>query len=87
MRHLHNDYFEVIVETGWPGALLLVWLIFAFVWLAVGSSKRNLTANGLLIGLACLFAHAAVDFNHQIPANALLFVAVAGMVVSREERE
>ncbi|MFB3105260.1 MAG: hypothetical protein ACE1ZA_10040, partial [Pseudomonadales bacterium] len=60
---------------------------FAFVWLAVRSSKRNLTATGLLIGLACLLAHAAVDFNHQIPANALLFVAVAGMVVSREERE
>ena len=87
MRHLHNDYFEVVVEAGWPGALLLVWLTFAFVWLAVRSSKRNLTATGLLIGLACLLAHAAVDFNHQIPANALLFVAAAGMVVSREESE
>ncbi len=87
MRHLHNDYFEVVVETGWFGALLLVGLTFAFVWLAVSSSKRNLTANGLLIGLACLFVHAAVDFNHQIPANALLFVAAAGMVVSREQPE
>ena len=87
MRHLHNDYFEVVVETGWPGALLLVWLTLAFAWLALRNSKRNLPTNGLLIGLACLFAHAAVDFNHQIPANALLFVAVAGMVVAREEPE
>ena len=85
MRHLHNDYLEVVVETGWPGALLLVWMIVAFAWLALGNSKRSLSANGLLIGLACLFVHAAVDFNHQIPANALLFVAAAGMIVSREE--
>jgi len=87
MRHLHNDYFEVIVETGWPGALLLVGLTFAFVWLAVRRSRGSLSAKGLLVGLACLFAHAAVDFNHQIPANALLFVAVAGIAISREERE
>jgi O-antigen ligase len=87
MRHLHNDYLEVVVETGWPGALLLVWLIGAFAWLALRNSKRSITAKGLLIGLACLFAHAAVDFNHQIPANALLFVAAAGMIVSREEPE
>ncbi len=87
MRHLHNDYLEVVVETGWPGALLLVWLIGAFAWLALGNAKRSLRTKGLLIGLACLFAHAAVDFNHQIPANALLFVAAAGMIVSREEPE
>jgi O-antigen ligase len=87
MRHLHNDYLEVIVETGWPGALLLVWMIVAFAWLAVSNTKRSLTARGLLVGLACLFVHAAVDFNHQIPANALLFVAAAGIMVAREEAE
>ena len=57
------------------------------MWIAVRSSKRSLASKGLLIGLACLFVHAVVDFNHQIPANALLFVAVAGMVISREEPE
>ncbi len=87
MRHLHNDYFEVVVETGWPGAFLVVWLIVAFVWLALGNQRRDLATKGLLIGLACLFAHAAVDFNHQIPANAMLFVAAAGMVASREDPE
>ena len=87
MRHLHNDYFEVVVETGWPGALLLIWMIGAFAWLAVSHSRRSLTSRGLLIGLACLFAHAAIDFNHQIPANALLFVVAGGMMVAREESE
>jgi len=87
MRHLHNDYFEIVVETGWTGAVLLAWLIVAFAWLALRNSKRSLTSNGLLIGLACLFVHALVDFNHQIPANALLFVAAAGIAVSREKSE
>ena len=29
-------------------------------------------------------AHAAVDFNHQIPANALLFVAVAALALNAD---
>jgi len=85
MRHLHNDYFEIAVETGWPGAILVVCLIVAFGWLVLRRSRRDLANKGLLIGLAGLFAHAAVDFNHQIPANALLFVAAAGLAVSRRE--
>ncbi len=40
-----------------------------------------------MIGVVCLFLHATVDFNHQIPANALLFVAAAGIVTAREDRE
>ncbi len=84
MAHLHNDYFEIVLETGWPGAGLLLWMLVAFVWLVVVRSKFGLRVKGLCIGLACLFAHAAVDFNHQIPANALLFVAAAGILVARE---
>ena len=87
LRELHNDYLEIVIESGWPGALLLIWLTFGFGWLALRRSKSNIPAMGLLIGLTCLFAHAAVDFNHQIPANGLLFVALAGMAVSRDEPE
>ncbi len=85
MAHLHNDYFEIVVETGWPGALLLLAMLACFARLAVINARRSLRARGLAIGLGCLFLHAAVDFNHQIPANALLFVAAAGILVARED--
>ncbi len=87
MKHLHNDYFEIAVEAGWIGAVLVAWMIVAFARLAWRGSERRLTAGGLLIGVVCLFLHATVDFNHQIPANALLFVAAAGIVTAREDRE
>jgi hypothetical protein len=35
-----------------------------------------------VLGLLALAVHEAVDFNLQIPANALLFVAIAAMAVS-----
>jgi O-antigen ligase len=82
MNHLHNDYFELALETGWPGAVLLVWLIGAFALAAWGRSRGRLTAYGLMIGLACLLLHALVDFNHQIPANALTFVTLAAIAVA-----
>ena len=39
----------------------------------------------LLLGLLALAVHALFDFNHQIPAYALLFVTIAAMAVSRVE--
>ena len=39
----------------------------------------------MLLGVAAMSVHAVADFNHQIPANALLFVILAGILVSRAE--
>jgi hypothetical protein len=40
---------------------------------------------GAALGLGALTLHALVEFNHQIPANALLFVATAAWASSRSE--
>ena len=82
MQHLHNDYLEVLLETGLPGAVLLVWLIGAFAVAAWSGSRGKVKAYGLMVGLSCLFLHALVDFNHQIPANALTFVILAAIAVA-----
>jgi len=46
---------------------------------------RDPEAIGLLIGLATISVHALFDFNHQIPANGLLFTILAAMAAARSE--
>jgi O-antigen ligase len=87
---LHNDYLQFLIEAGIVGGVLLAWLVVAF-W---ARTLRPLRAPGpmdfeyigLLLGLGSLSLHGLVDFNHQIPANALLFVAMAAIAVARVER-
>jgi O-antigen ligase len=88
---LHNDYYELLVEGGIIAGLLLLWLIWNYwsrvlrrrYWKLDGQMDPE--AIGLLIGLAALSIHALFDFNHQIPANGLLFIILAAMAVARSE--
>jgi hypothetical protein len=87
-EEMHNDYFEVVVAGGAVAVVLVAWLAGNFLRrvvrvlrLDVGSG-RTLPTLGLMLGLVALAAHEAVDFNLQIPANALLFVVLAAMCVS-----
>ncbi|HKQ61453.1 MAG TPA: O-antigen ligase family protein, partial [Candidatus Polarisedimenticolaceae bacterium] len=90
---LHNDYLQLLVEGGAVSGLLLLALLVPF-WARVGRLAlrrgprgRSLEAVGLVLGIASLSVHALWDFNHQIPANALLFVALAAIAVAKAERD
>jgi O-antigen ligase len=80
---LHNDYLEVLVAGGLVACVLVAWLAIAYairLTRAVGieaRAGRSLPALGLALGVASLAVHEIVDFNLQIPANALLFVVTA----------
>jgi len=86
----HNDYAEVVSEGGVVTGILVAWLAVAFAIHAVRRVRRSngaISASrlGLALGLASLCLHALVDFNHQIPANGLLFVSLAAMLVTVPE--
>ena len=80
--HAHNDYTQILVENGVIGALLVgslpVWALVLAV-LAL-SRRRDPLARGfafaVLMGVSALALHSTVDFNLQIPANALAFVVL-----------
>ncbi len=79
VNHAHNDYLELLVETGIAGFACGLWfLLTAYRGLMRKLRSWPETANGV-VGLACalgitgLMVHSALDFNLQIPANALLF--------------
>lgn len=87
-REFHNDYLELYVAGGAIAALLAAWLTVTYasrVWRVArldAESGRLLPTLGLILGLVALAVHEFVDFNLQIPANALLFVVMAAMCVS-----
>jgi hypothetical protein len=46
---------------------------------------RDLATIGLVLGLISLSVHAFFDFNHQVPANALLFTTLAAIAIAPNE--
>ncbi|HET9994277.1 MAG TPA: O-antigen ligase family protein [Candidatus Acidoferrum sp.] len=83
VNHTHNDYLEVLAETGLIGSLCCAWFIGVLLLEALKRSRElnNSFAGALqLSGLvACcgLLVHSLVDFNLHIPSNAILFLLMA----------
>lgn len=71
-REAHNDYLQVLVETGVPGLFLAFWGAAAVLRAVHGDPWR-------LAALAGVLMHVCVDFDFQIPAIAVLFVIIAGL--------
>jgi O-antigen ligase len=89
VNHSHNDYLEVLAETGVLGGLCCVWFLGVLLrdslrgLAELGSSfAASLNLSGLL-GCCGLLVHSLVDFNLHIPANALLFVVAAYLATGR----
>ncbi|MES2300406.1 MAG: O-antigen ligase family protein [Pseudomonadota bacterium] len=83
--HAHNDYAEVASDSGLPAAALLAALVLATVVSALTvlvrrrSSLPRGVAFGVLMSIVALAIHSSVDFNLQIPANALTFVLILAL--------
>jgi O-antigen ligase/tetratricopeptide (TPR) repeat protein len=82
-RETHNDYLELLIEVGIAGLVLLGWFTKRLVTsLSRGYRLSAASVRPLYIGLfgamAAMAAHEFVDFSFQVPANAVLFVALLG---------
>nr|WP_315464262.1 O-antigen ligase family protein [uncultured Rhodoferax sp.] len=83
--HTHNDFVEVATDYGLIGLGLMGALVALTLWtvLRVMAKRRNSTAWGMAFGVAMavvgLLIHSTVDFNLQIPANALTMVVILAM--------
>lgn len=82
LDHAHNDFVEFASEAGLLGFLILALLVAHSAWCSVKLLLRShdQLARGMafasLMGVTSLLIHGAVDFNFQIPANALLLVII-----------
>ncbi|HEV2178172.1 MAG TPA: O-antigen ligase family protein [Terriglobia bacterium] len=83
--HAHNDYIELLSETGAVGLALLfvpvAGLLVRMMVSFVRDSRRyrpSITL-GCLGGALALLLHSATDFNLQVPSNALILAVVLGI--------
>jgi O-antigen ligase len=91
VTYAHNDYLQLLVETGWLGFFALTGGFFAFLGQSVMQIKkisvqkeplRYFLACGAFSGLVSIAFHVFFDFNLQIPANCVYFVTLLAILYS-----
>jgi O-antigen ligase len=92
--YVHNDYLNTLVDWGVLGFVIVAAFFAGFaysglrIWKHVRRDKDDLASMAdnrssfvlaTAIGTASLLVHSFVDFNFQIPANAILVFALIGL--------
>jgi O-antigen ligase len=82
-RYAHNDYLQFTAEAGIPAIPVMLVLLYWFFRTGFTRLKsRSRQTMGITLGamaaLVALLIHSYSDGNLQIPANALLFIAISG---------
>jgi O-antigen ligase len=89
VNQAHNDYAQLLVETGLLGFGLMLWFVFRLYGYGFPTSRRwefkwdGAVSLAALLGCTALLLHSLVDFNLHIPANAALFYVLCALAVSR----
>jgi O-antigen ligase len=84
----HNDYVQLLVETGLLGFGLMVWFLIRLYQYGLPTSRRwefkwdAALSLAALLGCTGLLFHSFVDFNLQIPANAAMFYVLCALAAS-----
>jgi len=93
VNQAHNDYLQLLVETGLAGFSIAIWFLVLVFRQAAGKLKNwTETASGAmtvaaLLGCVGILVHSFLDFNLQIPANAALFYVLCAIAASAPLQE
>ena len=82
----HNDYLQIIADCGVVGGLIALWFIaLAFRAVLRGARSPDPLYAGLALasgaGMFAMLVHSLLDFNLQLPSNALLFLVLSAVAV------
>jgi len=95
IQHAHNDYLELLSETGIVGFLLIMWGIIGFYKKVISQIIHNAFEKdplryflmlGCISGSLGMMVHVITDFNFQIPANAYYFTFLLAISTSMSNR-
>ena len=84
----HNDYVQVLVETGLMGFATVAWFIVEVYRAGLGNVKgwnhdwSRALGLAALVGCTGIMVHSFFDFNLQIPANACVFYFLCAVATS-----
>jgi len=88
VNEAHNDYAQLLVETGLLGFGLMLWFLVRLYRYGLPTSRRwefkwdGAVSFAALLGCTGILLHSFVDFNLQIPANAAMFYVLCGLAAS-----
>lgn len=83
-NHAHNDYLEIIAESGVWIVPIVIWMLFLFYrnchekMKSPSRQTRGVTL-GVMTAVFAILVHSLGDFNLQIPANAALFAVLCAL--------
>ena len=87
--YLHNDYLQLLAEAGWIGFFALIGGFFVFLVKSIlkvrkmhlqSDPMKYFLSIGALSGIVSMAFHSFFDFNLHMPANAVYFVMLMGIV-------
>ena len=84
-NNAHNDILQFLSEYGLPAFLVLCWIVgYALANVVNAMRKRHShfakgIGFGSMMAIIALMIHSTVDFNLQIPANAMMFMLVLAL--------
>lgn len=82
--HAHNDYIEILVNTGVIGLMLLLIFSLSTLYQAITLMKSSRNFNrgvgfGSMLAIMVMAIHGTVDFNLHIPANMLTLMVLCAV--------
>ncbi len=85
LNYAHNDYLHYAADYGIIGLGLILLFFIAlfkqgFFLIKENALRDRAIAGGVLASTVALLVHSIFDFNFHIPANAITFVALAGLM-------
>jgi len=97
----HNEYLEIVIETGVPVMLmLLTWIIFILFksagscwnrsnyYLSFSEIRSNLIVKRLaFISISAFLFHAFFDFVFRLPANLFYIIAISAFLANSSKKE
>lgn len=90
VNHVHNDYIEVVLETGLAGMLLILVFLFWWVGRAIAIWRAPIVdhfARAASIASAAILAHSMVDFPLRTSAIAAVFAMCVALMAGPRRRE
>lgn len=87
VHHAHNDWLEVVLETGLPGALLLLYGVYIIASMASITLRRGIdpahrVGRAAMVGVVAAMLHSLVDYPLRSTANAAVFMLLVAIMVS-----